>query len=385
MNNLPAMTSQPQREPKSSSQTEEISASSNPSQPTVKSSRDCFAADEMAIATSHYDIGTIESIKEFPRGSRKAPKLLIRSSTGSYLLKRRAAGKNDPFKVAFCHNLQLCLASKQFPLPHLIGTRQDNNSMLQLNGHIYELFEFISGTNFDNSPEATADAGKTLALFHKLLKDFQPQYEPPKGSYHAARAVARSLETIPNTLAKVDARRATEQTDQIQKTLQFLHTSYNAAAMRSNELNLCDWPIQVVHSDWHPGNMLFRGPRVVAVIDYDAARIQQRVIDLANGALQFSILGGSDKPDSWPDHLDETRYKTFLSAYDAVPNCVVTRAELKVVPWLMIEALIAETAIPIAATGSFACMNGVEFLMMVERKVRWLQTHANELISILDH
>ena len=92
--------------------------------------------------------------------------------------------------------------------------------------------------------------------------------------------------------------------------------------------------------------MLFRGPRVVAVIDYDAARIQQRAFDLANGALQFSILGGGDNPDTWPDHLDEDRFKTFIVAYDAVPSCVVTRAELKVIPWLMIEALIAETAFP---------------------------------------
>ena len=34
-------------------------------------------AEELAIVLSHYDIGIIDSIAEFPRGSRKAPKLLI--------------------------------------------------------------------------------------------------------------------------------------------------------------------------------------------------------------------------------------------------------------------------------------------------------------------
>ena len=38
---------------------------------------------------------------------------------------------DDPFKVAFCNALHLYLAQKQFPLPHLIGTRKENNSMLQ--------------------------------------------------------------------------------------------------------------------------------------------------------------------------------------------------------------------------------------------------------------
>ena len=49
-------------------------------------------------------------------------------------MKRRARGKDDPFKVAFCHAIQLYLASKQFPLPHLIGTKKENNSMLQWRG-----------------------------------------------------------------------------------------------------------------------------------------------------------------------------------------------------------------------------------------------------------
>src|SRR5437762_2731646 len=35
--------------------------------------RETFAADELAIVLSNFDIGVIESITEYPRGSRKAP------------------------------------------------------------------------------------------------------------------------------------------------------------------------------------------------------------------------------------------------------------------------------------------------------------------------
>src|SRR5690606_9704566 len=140
-----------------------------PSTPGGRGGRDRFATDELAIVLSHFDIGVLEAIQEIPRGSRKSPKLILRTDTGLYLLKRRARGKDDSFKVAFCHALQLYLANKQFPLPHLIGTKKDNNSMLQWKGEIYELFEYIKGTSYDNSLEATQDAGKILALFHKLL------------------------------------------------------------------------------------------------------------------------------------------------------------------------------------------------------------------------
>src|SRR5438105_9427146 len=62
--------------------------------------REQLAADELAIVLSHFEIGMIESITEYPRGSRKAPKLLITAEQGKFLLKRRARGKDDPFKVA---------------------------------------------------------------------------------------------------------------------------------------------------------------------------------------------------------------------------------------------------------------------------------------------
>ena len=353
------------------------------SAPPVASSADrqAFATDELAIVLSHYNIGTIEAIQEFPRGSRRAPKLILRTDTGIYLLKRRAKGKDDPFKVAFCHALQMHLAERQFPLPHLIGTKRENNSMLRWRERIYELFEYIKGTSYDNSLEATADAGKILALFHKLLKDYKPQYDPPVGSFHESRSVSSSLKTIPQTLARTAG---SDRGDEINRVTDFLSVSYHEAGQRAVDMGLNDWPMQIVHSDWHPGNMLFRSNRVVAVIDYDAARIQQRITDAANGALQFSILGGSEDPGSWPDYIDESRFKRFILGYDSVPDCLLSRAELRATPWLMIEALIAESVIPIAATGSFANIEGLSFLQMVERKVCWLQKHAEHLVNVLD-
>lgn len=343
--------------------------------------RQTFAADELAIVLSHYDLGPLTELKEFPRGSRKAPKLIVGTPEHFYLLKRRARGRDDPYKVAFCHGLQMHLADRQFPLPHLIGTRHGNNSMLNWNGATYELFEFIQGNSYDQSLEATTEAGRTVALFHKLLADHQPKFEASRGSYHASRSVAASSNAIPTTLMKTEP---DLERQHVGRVTQFLHESYQAAAKRVIDIGLNKWPLQIAHSDWHPGNMLFRGPRVVAVIDYDAARMQQRIIDVSNGALQFSIIGGGEDPSDWPDYLDESRFKRFIRGYDSVPDAVLSRAELKVMPYLMIEALIAESVIPIAATGMFGRMSGGQFLPMVERKVRWLQANADKLIASVE-
>jgi homoserine kinase type II len=127
--------------------------------------------------------------------------------------------------------------------------------------------------------------------------------------------------------------------------------------------------------------MLFRDNHVVAVIDYDSARMLPRVIDAANGALQFSILGGDDDVARWPDHLDETRFKRFCRGYDTVD--LLSRAELDAFPHLMIEALIAEAVLPIAATGTFGRLEGLAFLRMVQRKAEFLQKNAPRLIALV--
>lgn len=339
--------------------------------------RETFAADELAIVMSHFDIGIIENVVEYPRGSRKAPKLMIQSDHGKFLLKRRARGKDDPFKVAFSHALQLYLANKQFPLPHLIGTKKENNSMLQWKGLVYELFEYIPGQGYPQTLEATFDSGRILSLYHKLLLDFKSEWQPSSGSYHMASAVESGLRSLPNSLATNHPERSG-----ILKMLDFLRETYGYSADRVEQHGLDSWPRQIVHADWHPGNMLFRENHVVAVIDYDAARLLPRIIDIANGCLQFSIIGGDDDVSTWPEYIDETRFKRFLRGYDEV--MLLSQAEIQVIPWLMAEALIAEAVFPIAATGSFGRLDGLPFLRMVQKKVYWITHHADKLVQLAE-
>ena len=341
-----------------------------------ESSRERFGTEELAIALSHWDIGIIESIAEFPRGSRKAPKLLIGTDQGKYLLKRRARGKDDPFKVAFAHAIQLYLASKQFPLPHLIGTKRDNNSMLQWRGTVYELFEYIPGQSYPQTLEATFDSGRILGLYHKLLLDFKTDFQPPSGSYHLAPSVEAGLRQIPTTLA------GQLPEEELVSILTFLMESYRYSADMVEGLGMEGWPRQIVHADWHPGNMLFRDNHVVAVIDYDSARLLPRIIDIANGCLQFSILGGDGDVGKWPEYPDESRFKRFLRGYDEV--MLLSQAEIAAIPHLMVEALIAEAVFPIAATGQFGRMDGTAFLQMVVRKVKWLQKNEKMLVELAE-
>jgi Ser/Thr protein kinase RdoA (MazF antagonist) len=356
-----------------------FSSSSGTHQTRATGQREKFGAEELPIVLSNFDIGVIESLVEFPRGSRKSPKILIVSDQGKFLLKRRARGKDDPFKVAFCHAIQLHLAAKQFPLPHLIGTRKNNNSMLQWRGSVYELFEYIPGQNYPQTLEATFDSGRVLGLYHKLLETFKSDWQPSTGSYHMAPAVEMGLRSIPDIVVKSGIN---VKSNELLKMLDSLLQLYKQSADAVDSLGMEKWPRQIVHADWHPGNMLFRDNHVVAVIDYDSARLQPRILDIANGVLQFSILGGDENVARWPDYPDESRFKRFLRGYDEV--MLLSQAEIRALPWLMIEALIAEAVFPIAATGQFGRVEGIAFLQMVQRKVSWIQRSLQRLTDLAE-
>jgi homoserine kinase type II len=339
--------------------------------------REKLDAEELASCLAHYDIGKVRGIREFARGSPRSPKVVIETSRGKFLFKRRVKGRDDLAKVAFTHRIQAHLARHDFPLPGLVATKEDGSTVLAINGDIYEMFHFVAGQVYDGSVEATHQAGRVLGLYHKLLKDFSCDYPAPSGSYHNASSILQAIHRTVSSLP-LNARPPAEE---LNKLIDSLKVSYRQSAEGARKLGLDRWGEQIVHGDWHPGNMLFRSRRVAAVVDYDSARLQQRAIDLANGALQFSIIAAANDPAAWPDQVDGPRLAAFVKGYASVNE--ISPSERRAIPLLMCEAMIAEAILPIAATGSFGRMEGYSFLRMIDRKVAWISSHLEELLAAL--
>jgi len=335
-----------------------------------------FSTEELVRVLSHYDIGIILQVKPLSGGSRRAPKMVLISEQGKFLLKRRPKGKDDLYRVAFAHAVQNHLAAKAFPVTCLLATRDKNNTVLQLDNHIYELFKFVTGSRYDGLPEATIDAGRQLAKFHRYLTDFA--YESAlaglKTCFHDSSTVRRHLKTLASD-------RAAHPDKKLRTTADALMTLYNESSVRVNELGFDSWAHQVVHGDWHPGNMLFSKHKLAAVLDFDSVRIAPPITDLANGMLQFSIVGGRPNPADWPDYFDQDKLLQFLNGYRRVIK--PDKNKLNSLLDLMIETMIAEAVLPIVATGFFGHLSGTDFLQMILRKANWLNKNHNKLTQAI--
>jgi Ser/Thr protein kinase RdoA (MazF antagonist) len=334
-----------------------------------------FSSEELADVLSHYDIGKIRKVMRLVGGSKRAPKIVVTTTKGRFLLKRRSQSKDDVYRVTFAHAVQAHLAKRYFPIAPLVTTRDEVSTLLQLRGNIYELFKYVGGTRYTGSAEATIDTGRQLAKFHQYLANFKFEWEPLKASFHDSTTVRGHLKTVASESSPGADKHLTG-------TGERLMSLYNASSVRVNQQGYDSWQEQVVHGDWHPGNMLFDKDKLVAVLDFDSVKIAPPITDLANSMLQFSIVGYHPNPVHWPDYLDQAKLAQVLEGYRGVID--LDKNKIDSLLDLMVETMIAEAVLPIAATGFFGNLTGVDFLKMIYRKARWIDDNRETLTAAIE-
>lgn len=335
---------------------------------------------DLAIVLSRYSIGSIDNISDYRKGSRRAAKMIIHTSSGKYLLKRRAFGRDDYSQVIFAHAVQKRLAQHRFPVAGLVQTRNEE-TLVKHEDRIYELFGFIHGKRFDKSNPAAAESGRILAHFHDILLDFPEEPSVKKMLYHQKRKVLSVISELNDALTKAEP---DSQLEGIGNTLEFLLDQYKKSHAIIESAGFSSLSKCIVHGDWHPGNMLYKDGEIIAVLDFDSLRWSPRVTDIANGALQFSMrMGDVEDVDQWPETFRGHTIQSLVQSYDQFTKKPITEAERTIIPALMMEALIVESIIPIHKTGSFGRIRGSSFLRMVERKLRWLEPRTQRVIDVI--
>lgn len=338
----------------------------------------------LAIACSQYDLGPIQNIVEALVGSRRSRKWVIRAKRGDFVLKDRSEQLTTVEQVAFAHEVQLRLEEAGLPVAAIIGTRDSNRSLFQGNERIYELTRLVRGSSFDRGAEQAREAGRTLAWFHSALTGMDVPAMLTSTSFHRRSDLSKLGDHIPRAVRIVtndDAAR--KAAGELAGTLL---STYEQLVRKTDVMGFAQWPRFVVHGDWHPGNLLFNeSSNVAGVFDFDTVRLEPRIADVANGALQFAMKITVEDPFGHPDSLNESIMLAFLSGYDAFdPSMILSVAEMQALCSLMSEALIAEAFPVIAQTGRFGRWGGLEFLQIVDRKVQWLTTAAEELLARLN-
>jgi len=335
-----------------------------------------FTLGEVTEVLGRFAIGPIRRATEYPAGSRKAPKLLLETEAGRFLLKRRSITRHPLPRIRFGQAIQRTLERFRFPVAGLVPLRGSDETLLVHDGHAYELFRYVEGTRFDRGEESCTRAGETAALLHRYLVGVAAEGLEP-ASFHRSATVTVALRTAIESIASVDP---AADPAVFEVPVRALSVAYAEASARVEAAGFRDLPVVTVHGNFHPGNLLYAGGRVAAVLDFDSARHEPRIVEVANGMLQFAQPGERGvSPLEWPTKLDRKRFQAFLAGYSEATDAPLSAVERSMLPWLMIEAMVAESIIPVANTGSFADLPAGPFLATVVRKCEWVRERAEAI------
>jgi len=301
----------------------------------------------------HYQIGSIQSVREMIAGSSDSPKAVIECDRGKLLLKRRARGLEYATLVGFAHEVILGCMEQGVCVPPLLGTAADNNSMCQIGDKTYELFAFIDGVPFDQSVGHARQSGMLLGELHLAMDSITTSFE----------ATIESSVVNPERALGIDL--PEESQISVKRILEYGLDAHRANARAA----------AIIHGDWHPGNMIFDGPEIVAICDFDNCRLGSRDRELAQALVYLSMKrpAGDDVPADpsmehvlavWDGYLEQSRY---------TPNPRLIGALMPAV--LLDEALAGNPAIN---ERSSALVNAAL------KKAAWLDEHNPEIVRALE-
>jgi len=333
------------------------------------------ASTEAREALARWEVGDVTSVEPLKGGSSASPKFVVRAARGSFVLKRRAPGASDGERIGFAHAFIAASARAGVPVAAPVPSRP-GAGFERVAGGSWELFPLIEGERWSRTDRQSAAGGEALGRMHRAGLDLVWHGHVVIANFHANLSVLEALRLAPAAVLRVEP---DADADALRSACESLGQAYREASAAVDEVGYASLDSQVVHGDFHPGNLLFRGDEVAGVIDFDAARIEPAVVDFANAVMQFAaVRGRANRLASWPAALDEGRLDAFTRAY-AMHGDPRLHEQVDMVAPLMIEACVAEASLPIARKGRFGQVKAADMLQLVERRTAWLRRQGSQV------
>jgi homoserine kinase type II len=290
----------------------------------------------------------------------------IRTGKGKFVLKTYHA-QDDLAVIEYEHRLLSWLSHVELPfvVPSPLPTRNGKTIRDTLGGR-QALFMWLPGTSGNRSTLMhLSAAGHALGALHQVLSKYQTDPRPGVAPFGDLNHIHQC---VPNSITLLSDQHTHDQSFD-ETLLKWWHTEINIlqAFIEHDYEHL---PRQVIHGDFTMGNLLFQADHLTAVLDWEFAVPDVRMMDVATLLMSISI-----------SNLSNLQSGTKLIGHSYRTHVQPTKGEIEALPWLIrlwnVVNLIWHVGQCLGSGQKH--LHQTERLLRARQMGRWLEHHADDL------
>lgn len=339
--------------------------------------------DEQWIAAiaSSYGISLLQPAKKVGTDGRSNNWVLITNEGKKILKKYKPSVEAE--QILQEHDILSQLAVFQFPAPRLNKNIHGETLTIIGNGY-FALFDYLDGYFQYHEqiyfPSQTGTflelAALSLASLHETLRDFTPVGKNPNGfvSKEGPRWLGLSwyLEQLAANRQQTQDRLKVDSGDE-------LSVIYSRGAWIEERLTMLDETLTtapldrvIIHGDYGPYNLLFKHGKPVVMIDFELARLDWRLTDLATSMNTFTRnrLG-----------FQQNKMHRFMQAYQSASNVGPEQLDYLPVVWeyLSLRRLLVCWSRVLETGQKKWLTEALDRMQMID----WITTHKNDIMKLV--
>ncbi|HEX2980939.1 MAG TPA: phosphotransferase [Anaerolineaceae bacterium] len=297
----------------------------------------------LASLVERYGLSLTHSVREMGDAGR-SHNWLLETGSGKKVLKSYKEAV-DREQIIQEHSILAQLADRRFPAPRLVAARGGETWVEEQGAH-YALFDYLEGYyQFHKQlfvPNQTRaflrTAGAALASLHQTLRDFEPTGKNPNGFISVEGPRWRGLEWFLGKLKtsqETNRRQRDNCSDDVHGEL-VNRSPWIEERLAQLEESLQHAPLTrvIIHGDYGPYNLLLKPGSPVVILDFELARVDWRLTDLAFSMMTFArnrlgfqlekfrvFLQGYQETGAIPP--EELRYLPLVCEYLSLRRAIV--------------------------------------------------------------
>lgn len=271
-------------------------------------------------------------------------KIILRERNGqTTILLKKYKVTPDLEQTEFYLNLLILLLEKGVLVSRVLKTL-DGRLTVSTGDEIYSAFEFIKGDHFVPSESGWTDVARNMAKMHTAFNEFNKDYFDQidvfsKKGYYPFNIIKNYSEA--DLVLFEEKIRNKDKKEEIEQILLEKLPIFKRAAAEVDKYRerISRLPGQIIHSDFHPHNILMNGDEVRAIIDFENVRVSQQARDVAFAIYkfgrQFFVSQSLDKDAS---RKASQLKDLFINNYSQVKP--ITAEEIELLPVLAKDTFI---------------------------------------------